>query len=92
MISWYREENVRHVNVACNLMACCLNSEGRTEMALRWLKMSWQLMNYHYFCFVILTDKMKQVPFNAAKIKLWLVCTRRDLQRNQLASSSAFNV
>ncbi|CAG2197355.1 unnamed protein product [Mytilus edulis] len=68
MLSLYRDQNVRHVDVACNLMAWCLNSDGQTVMALRCLKMSWQLMNYQDFIFVFLKDKMKHFPFNAAKI------------------------
>ncbi|CAG2212063.1 unnamed protein product [Mytilus edulis] len=62
--------NVKHVDVAWNLLAWCLCSERYTSLALRYLTFSWKEMNSLNLCYTILEEelKRKQYQFNSAKL------------------------
>ncbi|XP_052083845.1 uncharacterized protein LOC127721202 [Mytilus californianus] len=63
-------KNVRHRDVANNLLAWTFCSNYETPLALMHLAKSWEITNSWDLCFMILTDEMKQkqYQFNSAKL------------------------
>lgn len=64
------ELNVRHVDVACNLLAWIFITEMKTPMALLNLQLSFEMLNASQLCFTNLTDETqrKLYQFNTAKL------------------------
>ncbi|XP_071139104.1 uncharacterized protein [Mytilus edulis] len=68
-------KNVRHRDVANNLLAWTFRSNYETPLALMCLAKSWEISNSWDLCFMIFTDEMKQrqYQFNSAKLHMLVI-------------------
>lgn len=75
--------NVRHRDVAFNLMSWILYNTGLKSVALIYLHLSWKEMQSLDLCYMILTEEMKhkQYQFNAAKLHTLVILYKTWLER-----------
>lgn len=78
--------NIKHGDVACNLLAWWFHRYEQTKMVLQLSNISGQIMNSQDV--FILKDKSKHFPSNDSR----LFCTTRGLQLTHHASGSASSV